>query len=245
MDDWDERDLLIDAWISSTRQEVELALGRFLSGLSDDPRDAAFDALYLLLLGSGFERIVAAIPLRNRALAIARTLPEDLPGGSTTGLEEASQGVKDLMRGAIREVAQEVSQLATQMTLFRQNGFREAAAGLLERQVDKIVEKFGQALLVWDRAVLDRISELQPEEPVWIYAGPQDRKNRPFCSAIVRLKHAYTRQGIENLNAHPLLADYVPPNVFMLCGGFNCRHAFIPVSRGFAEANELEVIDAD
>lgn len=245
MDDWYERDLLIDAWISSTRQEVELAFGRFLSGLSDNPRDAAFDTLYLLLLSSGFERVIASTPLRNRAMAIARTIPEDLPGGSTTGLEGASQGVKDLMRGAIREVAQEVSQLATQMTLFRRDGFKEAAGSLLERQVDKIVEKFGQALLVWDRAVLDRISELQSEEPVWVYSGPQDRKNRPFCSAVVRLKRAYTRQGVEALNLHPLLADYVPPNVFMMCGGYNCRHAFIPVSRGFASEHGLEVVDAE
>ena len=244
MDDWDERDLLIDQWTSSTKREVELAFGRFLSGLSDDPRDVAFDVVMLLLLTSGMERVIASVPLRNRALAIARTLPEDLPGGSTTGLEEASRGVKDLMRGSIREVAQEVSQLAAQMTLFRQDGFKEAVGSLLDRQVDRIVEKFGQALLVWDRAVLDRISELQAEEPVWVYSGPQDKKNRPFCSAIVRLPRAYTRQGIENLNAHPLLADYVPPNVFMLCGGYNCRHAFIPVSRGFASANGLEVVDA-
>lgn len=242
-DEWEDRDVLIDSWISRTEREIGFVFGRFLAGLSDDPRQVVFDILLLDLLESGLDRVIADAPLRKRALAITRTLPEDAPEGSTRGLEDASRSVKGLMLGNVRELAQDIVQLANQMALFRQDGFKEAVENLIDQRVKALVAQFGQALLVWDRAVLDRIADMHPEPPLWVYDGPADRKNRPFCHVIVRTPAAYTRAGVETLNAHPLLDSYVPPNVFMVCGGFNCRHVFLPVSRQYATDRDLEVVD--
>ena len=243
MSDWEDRDLLIDSWSSGVERDVEFVFGRFLAGLSDDPRQIVFDILLMELLDAGLSRIIEQVPLRKRAIAITRTLPEDLPAGSTTGLEDASRAVKELMLGDVRDLAQEIVQLSVQMTLFRKDGFKEAVENLLESRVGTLVEQFGQALLVWDRAVLDRVADLQPEPPVWVYSGPADKKNRPFCRVIVRAPRAYTREAIERLNEHPDLDSYVPPNVFMLCGGFNCRHVFLPISREHAKSSGLEVVE--
>ena len=241
MEEWEARDGQIDEYLEKLERGVKFVFMQALNRISDDPRDLVFDILLLDMLNGGMDDLIRTMPFRARALSITRTLPEDAPPGTTQGLEEASRGVQNVARGAIREVSQEVATLAGQMALFGQTGFKQAVKDLLDRAVAKLVKAFDQALVIWDRVVLDKIGGLK-DDPVWIYEGPADKNNRPFCGVVVRQPRAYTRTGIDSLNAHPLLASYVPPNVFMLCGGHGCRHVFMPVSRQFAEAKGLEIV---
>lgn len=236
--DWEAHDDLIDSYFAKTVREIKFVFMQALGRIPDDPSEVVFDIILLDLLESGLDDLIRSLPLRERAFSIARTLPEDAPDGTTRGLEDAAQGVKNTLYSAVRTLALAIVTLATQMTLFRRTGFKQAVSDLLDPE--SLAQEFNQALILWDRIVLDRIGDLK-EDPLWVYDGPADKRNRPFCAEIVRLPRAYTREQIEKLNSHPLLADYVPPNVFMLCGGYNCRHVFLPVSRAFADQNGLEV----
>lgn len=242
MSEWGERDDQIDAYLNKTERSIRYVFTQALSRISDNPSEVVFDILLIDLLDSGMDRIIRELPLRQRALTITRVLPEDAPEGTTRGLEEASQAARNIALASIRELAQEIMTLASRMQMFRQDGFKQAVADLLDKRAKSLATDMNQALLLWDRAVLERIGELK-DDPVWVYDGPADSRNRPFCAVIVRTPRAYTREQVEQLNAHPLLDSYVPPNVFMLCGGYNCRHAFLPVSREYARSNGLVIDD--
>lgn len=237
---WDAHDELIDSYLTGAERRIRFAFMQALSKIPDDPAAVVFDIVVLDLLESGVDDLIRTLPFRQRALSIAQTLPEDAPEGTTRGLEEATRGVKDTLYGVVREMAQKIATLATQMTLFRRTGFKEAVADILDPK--DLLSELSQALLLWDRIVLDRIGELK-DDPLWVYAGPADKRNRPFCAEVVRLPRAYSRAQVEKLNEHPLLPNYVPPNVFMLCGGYNCRHVFMPVSRSYVTALGLEVME--
>jgi len=84
--------------------------------------------------------------------------------------------------------------------------------------------------------VMDRVALTGQVDDVYAYTGPADSRNRPFCGRIVRQKTLYTKVGIESLNSHPLLNSDVPPNVFSRCGGYKCRHIWLPVSADTREA---------
>lgn len=239
---WDTRDALIDAYERAVERDIDLVFGRFLAGVSDDPRQIAFDVVLLDLMDLGLDRVIRQSPLRQRAEAITAMVP-DPPEGRTTGLEDFSRRVQDLMKEEVRGVAQEVATLARQMSILGTASFKDGLAHLLDRLKSKLAEAFAQALLLWDRAVLDRVAELKDGEVLWQYAGPVDGRNRPFCSVVASAPRVYTRAAVERLNEHPLLAPYVPPNVFMLCGGYNCRHVFLPTDRAQAQASGFEVVE--
>jgi len=53
------------------------------------------------------------------------------------------------------------------------------------------------------------------------YSGPEDLKTREFCEALLMAGKSYTRDEIDAMSNGQL------PNVFVTCGGYNCRHLFI------------------
>jgi hypothetical protein len=55
------------------------------------------------------------------------------------------------------------------------------------------------------------------------YDGPDDKLTRPFCDALMARsdKKPLSRKEIDALDNGQL------PNVFITCGGWNCRHSFI------------------
>lgn len=232
---FDARDDLIDEYRQKVAEDIDFVFGRFLSGVSDDPRAIVFDILLLGLLDSGMANVIDAAPFRVRAEAIARVLPEP-PDGSTRGLSDDQDAVEALMRQRVAAVAQMLATKAAELSAGgKRSGFQDAAQVILDQEAGRLADAFSNAMLLWERVVLDRIGDLMPRA-LWVYAGPADDRNRPFCAEIVRSNKAYTREQIEALNDHPLLDKYVPPNVFALCGGFNCRHVFLPVPPELAEA---------
>ena len=59
-------------------------------------------------------------------------------------------------------------------------------------------------------------------EALFLYIGPEDQKTRPYCAAL-----ADKVVSLSALRSTPN-AQGLPPHVFL--GGYNCRHALIPVS---------------
>lgn len=238
-DNQQERDAEIDSFVREIENDVSLVFGRFLSGISDDPRDAAWDILFLALMDAGLRRVVSGLPWNERARSVANLAP-DVRANTTRGLDAARTDITGDMTERLRTIVQErIASPATRMRLSgRTSGLREAIDAAAT--MSDIVDVFHNAMLTWERTVLDRVA---PDDPVFIYDGPVDSKNRPFCADIAPRPRAYTRRAIEDLNGHPLLHSYVPPNVFTFCGGYNCRHLWLPMTRATAEERELEIIE--
>lgn len=56
----------------------------------------------------------------------------------------------------------------------------------------------------------------------FLYAGPRDERNRPFCAE--RVNKVFSREQISQWdNGQGLPAD-------IFCGGYNCRHELVPVN---------------
>jgi len=64
------------------------------------------------------------------------------------------------------------------------------------------------------------VADLPADQP-FLYVGPNDQKNRPFCREHVG--HVMTRAAIEGLDNGQL------PNPFVTGGGYNCRHSWLAV----------------
>lgn len=225
-----ERDDLIDAYEQTLTQQVDFVFGQFLGGVSDDPRAITFDVLLLLLLDQNdtMREIISSIPFRQRAEVVAQ-LVADPPDKSTRGLESARSSLVQMIESRVVALAATLTAKAQEMAATgRRDGFVEASGNLISNMGPALVQDIHNALLVWDRIVLEKIAETFDAPPMYIYAGPRDEKNRPFCADVVG-SPPRTREQIEELNNHPDLHKYVPPNVFTLCGGINCRHVWLPV----------------
>lgn len=232
MDDvFQDRDEDIAAYGVKLDAGLDYVFGRFLSGLSDDPRDITLDILMLLLLDDSgpYVRLVQAMPFRSRAEQISR-LVKSPPDSFTKGLVDAQENLTKLVMANAASVLNDLAAKALTMAASGQTrGFLAAAEDLLSGATRGLVEAFQNALFMWERIVLDKIAETFAEAPKFVYAGPRDRKNREFCREIVG-SPPRTRAEVEELNNHPALHYYVPPNVFILCGGHNCRHVWVPVA---------------
>lgn len=226
-----DRDEDIAAYGERLDAELDYVFGRFLFGLSDDPRDITLDTLMLLLLDESgpFARTVQAMPFRSRAEQISR-LVKNPPDSFTKGLADAQDNLSRLVMANAASILNDLAAKALTMSASGQTrGFLAAAEDLLASATRGLVDAFQNALFMWERIVLDKIAQAFAEEPKFIYAGPRDRKNREFCREIVGTPPR-TRAEVEELNNHPALHYYVPPNVFILCGGHNCRHVWVPVA---------------
>ena len=70
----------------------------------------------------------------------------------------------------------------------------------------------------------------------FIYVGPKDGITRPFCRKLVG-KVLSKKQIIKLDNGQPSSG---PP--LTSGGGYNCRHSWAPVSKGFLKVNDLTVV---
>lgn len=83
------------------------------------------------------------------------------------------------------------------------------------------------SVMLWHRTAASlAFDEIQADTPgdeklKFRYSGPEDLKTRPFCEKLLVADKSYTREQIDGMDNGQL------PNVFLSCGGYNCRHIFI------------------
>lgn len=85
--------------------------------------------------------------------------------------------------------------------------------------------EIGTALNTVDRAVT---LSGAGRESVFVYIGPIDQRTRPTCR--IASEYVWQREQIAKLDNGQL------PNVFLTCGGWNCRHHWQPLSAKVASA---------
>lgn len=114
-----------------------------------------------------------------------------------------------------------------------------SVAGLpFEQLVSTVADQMGKTLAAartwadtgvstWYRTASSlQFDEIQKDTPGnaplrFRYSGPLDVKTREFCDALLIEGKSYTREEIDGMDNGQL------PNVFVTCGGYNCRHLFI------------------
>jgi hypothetical protein len=91
-------------------------------------------------------------------------------------------------------------------------------------------------MAVGRRAVVSAARELEGElDLVYVYVGPRDAKNRPFCKLWVG-KAVTDPARLDNGQGLPA-DDY--------CGGYNCRHSWAPTTVETAVAEGIEIYRPD
>jgi hypothetical protein len=91
-------------------------------------------------------------------------------------------------------------------------------------------------MAVGRRAVVSAARELDGElDLVYVYVGPRDAKNRPFCKLWVG-KAVTNPARLDNGQGLPA-DDY--------CGGFGCRHSWAPTTVETAVAEGIEIYRPD
>jgi hypothetical protein len=104
----------------------------------------------------------------------------------------------------------------------------EKSVGVGTTQARTKIAEFGRSInaLNADEAGLEN----------FIYVGPKDGITRPFCRKLVG-KVLSKKQIIKLDNGQPSSG---PP--LTAGGGYNCRHSWAPVSKGFLKVNDLAVV---
>ncbi|MFB3777142.1 MAG: hypothetical protein ACE141_06000 [Bryobacteraceae bacterium] len=225
-----QRDLAIDeeGKIASTPANIR-ALGRL---------DALFRAEMQRL---GYDRLVDAfvaqfpreIPFFQESLeAIGRELKTPLPRIRWTARDLQAFGAQQISTGTLLDdVIAKAGEAAKRQALFSVGGldFTTLTLELTEQFNRSISECSGLAatsMSTFYRMVADRgygkIQEDLPEAVLQFrYEGPHDRVTRPFCERLLKSDRTYTREEIDRMDNGQI------PNVFVTCGGFNCRHQWV------------------
>lgn len=106
--------------------------------------------------------------------------------------------------------------------------------GKVQAAVDSAIMASGRAVTV--KAALNALEELgkgKEDEILFLYVGPEDPKNRPFCRKYVNtVVTAKTMKSLDN--GQDLPAEYY-------CGGYNCRHSWAPIPREEAKISGYKI----
>lgn len=222
-------------YIDRVADELDpLMAAHFDEVVGRDPED---EDLFHVLIMSGILDDLARMPIDGVVRRTARVLRA---GGHKVTTEALASAVLD-----------ERSRMVAYMRAEARAGFEQARARMLQgidqtgkldadvleqaRRVfvDYMHSKVAVAVMVWQRLVVQIAARriLGGVDWLWRYAGVRDNRNRPFCASVLDMDRVFDDAQVEELNEHPQLHAYVPPNVRTLCGGYGCRHVFLPVTR--------------
>jgi hypothetical protein len=101
----------------------------------------------------------------------------------------------------------------------------------LDASIPQAVTEARTQIAEYDRAVTASVAE-ETGADLYFYTGPVDGITRPFCSELVG--HVFTSEQVARLDnsqtdASPIFSG----------GGYNCRHAWAPVSEALVDALSL------
>lgn len=155
---------------------------------------------------------------------------------SPTALQEVFTEASLDMASLSSQTTRMVKTILEQMTVVPVP-LREAAkmitsqTNILESRAKTVVNT---ALAQVQRRISQQALEsIPPEEQLLLYVGPDDSRTRGFCDAITG--KAFTPRQVGRLNNGQGMS------VIHNGGGWNCRHTWAPISRGFAEQRGVEI----
>jgi len=187
------------------------------------------------------ERLTSVVGQRaiEAVAAVLGAPPETLPLDARKELDLIVNGqtgdVVKVFRDAIPEMREAVARgIATGGSL----------ADVIEAVREKLRTTYVRAsaavdaaiMAVGRRAVVSAAREVEAEiDLVYVYVGPRDNKNRPFCRAWVG-KAVTDPARLDNGQGLPV-EDY--------CGGYNCRHSWAPTTVETAVREGIKIYRPD
>jgi hypothetical protein len=231
---FEELALVADTFLEAELARVEALTARLLEEASAEEIERNEMTWWLLIIHSILDDVVERLPLDRRRLIIERGM--NVTGGYVPVEEIVGRSYAriDLLAASMRARVAEgkVGGLLGEDLL---NAIEQA----LGRSISEFIRDLDTSMTMYDRLYMQAIANGM-EKRLWEYAGPRDPKNRDFCREVLDARRAYTDEGVDQLNEHPSLHAYVPPNVRTLCGGYGCRHVFVPVTEAQAKKEGLE-----
>ena len=215
-----------------------------LASLPADPAAYQDQAnIIAILLAAGLDDLFQNLPY-NDIVAVGRDIAESAGAGNTSALNASKlpairERNRQFLQSRVGVIAAKLQARVAETALLGPPSvadMQQTVEQVLKDAIPGLKTDAETALAVWDRQVQLEIGDAAGLG-LYVYMGPFDRLNRPFCRSVLGANQVYTRDQVEELNNHPDLHDYVPPNVFVLCGGYNCRHMWVPVSKKFAADN--------
>jgi len=139
---------------------------------------------------------------------------------------------------AARAVAKATLMGAEQLRAIGKDAARKLYEAAAAQAIEKTKALSMTAVSSFQRGVVQRATAARgaptDSERYWVYVGPEDRITRPFCESLAG-------KAIPDRLLDQLANGQGLP-VRRFCGGYNCRHALIPVSERYVAANGLEEI---
>jgi len=180
------------------------------------------------------EEFPGNVPLFERTFeAVNRQLKNPLPDPGFGAEDQRFFDSKAISAGKLMHLETDrVAKLAAEQTLV------SVGAMPFKQLLERLSATFGKVpthieglavttLTTHYRAINDRayqkIEEEQGEPLRFVYFGPRDKVNRPFCRKILNSNRPRTREEVNALDPSP---SPLRP-VFTAAGGFNCRHVWI------------------
>jgi hypothetical protein len=147
--------------------------------------------------------------------------------------------VEDIQNKSLEVIGELRPKILEQVIMGQAIDLTPLKAIVASRLFNQVKTELRTATLTFNRTVtVSRAKELGYEK--WSYVGPDDDVTRPFCQDLLSRDPAiYTTEEIEEMDNDQDL------DVFTSCGGWNCRHRWVPISdeleaelRAEAEANK-------
>lgn len=183
---------------------------------------AGYDRLVATSTGTGFDALLARVLKLRAAAGLTGLFRRDLT---------RIVALKRLARDVMLAWGDEVGIAVWRSLLYGVYGGEATTQGVIETLADTLDVKVSEARTLYDTttSVFTRQVEAlkapstPPAETAYLFAGPADVRNRPFCQA--RVGTVWTRDRIADMQNGQL------PNVFLTGGGYNCRHVWVRVPK--------------
>jgi hypothetical protein len=137
-------------------------------------------------------------------------------------------------------IAEAAAGTAMQQALFSIGGLKfsdllESLASKIDAALPRVRTIAETAMTTYYRTLTDQaFQQIEKDLPEidqrYRYSGPLDSRNRPFCRRLEVADKSYSRVEIAAMNNGQI------PNVYLSCGGWNCRHVWILDTRKPAAA---------
>lgn len=193
--------------------------GRLKAEIGTALDEAGWGVLISHATGTGLNAVLTSAKAVRLAADVAGFTPSDM--GRLDALKALS-GSDVLAEG---EAVSQALWRATVQGIYSSRSTDQILADLgdlLDHTAPQIRTLYDTSISVFAREV-EALGVAQDPERPFVYTGPNDAKVRPFCR--VHLGKVYTKTAIDKMDNGQL------PNVFLTCGGYNCRHGWTAVSK--------------
>lgn len=199
--------------------------------LRDALRRAGYDDLAEVAYGTPLDRIATEMLATRRIAQESARL--------TAGITVRLEAIRQLSIGDLLDEGDELARALWQSAVRGLFGGRSRDAILedlvhhLDRSQAHLETLYDTTVSIYGRQV-EALQAGDDPDATFLYLGPHDERNRPFCRA--RVGKVFTRAAINEMNNGQL------DNVFLTGGGYNCRHMFTEVSK-LSELHDLADTD--